>query len=81
LEKDRLGDILIEGERAGVASSDGEGEGEGEAERVGEPWPDDIFSGIITAMEKDESEPVTMQRFWTFSRPDLHTISCASICT
>lgn len=45
-ENDRLGDILIEGERAGVASSDGEGE----AEEVGEPLVDGILSGIVLAI-------------------------------
>lgn len=46
LEKDRLGEMLSEGERAGVASRDGEGE----AERVGEPFTEGMVSGIASAM-------------------------------
>jgi transcription elongation factor len=41
LEND-LGDMLIEGERAGIVSKDGEGE----AESVGEPMAEGIGSGI-----------------------------------
>ncbi len=41
LEKDRLVDALIEGERSGVTS-----DGEGEAESVGESLMDGIFAGI-----------------------------------
>jgi hypothetical protein len=41
-EKDLFGDILIEGERAGV-------DGDGEADRVGEPLIEGIFSGIDSA--------------------------------
>jgi hypothetical protein len=40
LEKDRFGDMLNEGERAGVSS-----DGDGEADRVGEPFAHGSFSG------------------------------------
>lgn len=47
-EKDR-GDILIEGERAGVSS-----DGEGEAERVGEQLTDGSFTGMDSGMMNAE---------------------------
>lgn len=48
LENDRVGDMLIEGDRAGVTISDGQGEDENVAERPGESLTDGIlfFSGI-----------------------------------
>jgi hypothetical protein len=48
-ENDLFGDILIEGERAGAESSDGDGE----AERVGEPLIEGIFPGIDSASQHD----------------------------
>ncbi len=42
LEKDRLVDTLIEGERSGVTS-----DAEGEAESVGESRMEGVFAGIL----------------------------------
>ena len=60
LEKDR-GDMLIEGERAGVASNDGDGEGE--AESVGEPFAEGTKSGIEEAMLRMETD-LRVARRW-----------------
>ena len=50
--------MLIEGERAGVVSNDGEGE----AESVGEPVAEGIDSGSEGAMSTDETKlPLTVK--------------------
>ena len=54
-EKD-LGDMLIEGERAGIASKDGEGE----VERVGEAFAAGVDSGIEGAMLMEETRTSLM---------------------
>lgn len=59
MEKER-GDMLIEGERAGVASN--EGEGEGEAERVGEPFAEGTESVIGEAIFRIETDVTVSKR-------------------
>lgn len=49
-ENDRIGDILLDGERAGVVSRDDEGE----AERTGEPLIDGISFSISLTIKNVE---------------------------